>query len=240
MAASAQAVEDVIDGLDQENDAVQLLQHSLVPVLHHLEGNPLRAIVIFVAVRPSLPQNALWSTLSIIYLFFANRSARKSYRDLKRNSRIFRVLISLVTLILWIAAIVCSALLVVEFGVFTITVGPETKTAMTILKAVIMQALQQATKSNETISNALNIVNQTGTNGADSSDEFGKTRSPNRGYIDLREAQFIISKLRFAITNTVTLYFRTSNFDHSPAGASLDSVTAFQMWQVTEVSVAAR
>lgn len=51
MAESAQAIEDVIDGLDQEMDGVKILQVSLVPVLHHLEGTPVRAIVIFVAVR---------------------------------------------------------------------------------------------------------------------------------------------------------------------------------------------
>jgi hypothetical protein len=53
MAASAHALLQAIDTLDPENDGVQMLQHSLVPVLDHLDGTPLRAILIFVAVRAS-------------------------------------------------------------------------------------------------------------------------------------------------------------------------------------------
>jgi hypothetical protein len=50
MAASAHALLEAIDKLDPENDGVQILQHSLVPVLEHFDGTPLRAILIFVAV----------------------------------------------------------------------------------------------------------------------------------------------------------------------------------------------
>lgn len=53
MAASAHALVEAIDTLDPENDGVQILQHTLVPVLKHLDGTPVRAIVTFVAVsRP--------------------------------------------------------------------------------------------------------------------------------------------------------------------------------------------
>ena len=96
--------------------------------------------------------------MSIIYLFFANRAARVSPRDLKRNSRKLRVFVSVLTLILWIAAIACSALLVVEFGVFTITVGPETKIALTTTEKIILEALKQILTSFDVIDNALNIV----------------------------------------------------------------------------------
>jgi hypothetical protein len=103
-------------------------------------------------------RQALWSTLSIIYLFFVDRAARHSSRDLKRNSRTTRVLVSVLTLILWIAAIVCSALLVVEFGVFALVAGPETKIALTTSKQVVLEALKQVAESFDTISDAMNIV----------------------------------------------------------------------------------
>ncbi|KAF1975744.1 hypothetical protein BU23DRAFT_632440 [Bimuria novae-zelandiae CBS 107.79] len=150
MAQSASALLEVIDTLDPENDGVEILQHSLVPVLRHLDGTPARAITIFVS--------ALCSTISIIYLFFANRAAQKHYRPLTRNSRKIRVLLSLLNLILWIAAIACSALLVVEFGIFAITVGPETKIALTTTEKIILEALKQALTSIDVVDNALNIV----------------------------------------------------------------------------------
>ena len=54
MASSAHALLEAIDTLNPENDGVQMLQLSLVPVLHHFDGTPMRAILIFVAVRTSL------------------------------------------------------------------------------------------------------------------------------------------------------------------------------------------
>ncbi|KAF2437475.1 hypothetical protein P171DRAFT_492212 [Karstenula rhodostoma CBS 690.94] len=150
MASSAHDLLEAIDTLDPENDGVQILEHSLVPVLHHFDGTPMRAILIFVA--------ALWSTLSIIYLFFADRAARHSLRDLKRNSRTARVMISVPTLILWIAAIICSALLTVEFGVFALVAGPETKVALTTSEKILLEAMQQIAESVDTISDAMNIV----------------------------------------------------------------------------------
>ena len=53
MVASAHALVEAIDTLDPENDGVQILQHTFVPVLKHLDGTPMRAIVIFVAVGSS-------------------------------------------------------------------------------------------------------------------------------------------------------------------------------------------
>ncbi|KAJ4295565.1 hypothetical protein N0V90_007578 [Kalmusia sp. IMI 367209] len=150
MASSAHALLEAIDTLDPENDGVQILEHSLVPVLHHLDGTPMRAILIFVA--------ALWSTFSIVYLFFADHAARHSPRDLKRNSRKTRVIISALTLILWIAAIVCSALLAVEFSVFALVSGPETKIALTASEKILLEALKQIAENIDTISDALNIV----------------------------------------------------------------------------------
>ena len=50
MAASASALLEVIDTLDPENAGAHILQHSLVPVLRHLDGTPARAVIIFVAV----------------------------------------------------------------------------------------------------------------------------------------------------------------------------------------------
>jgi hypothetical protein len=101
---------------------------------------------------------ALWSTLLILYLFFAHRSARNSHRDLKRNSRAFRILLSLFTLVLWIAAIACSVLLVVQFGVFAVTVGAETKIAMTVSKQIMFEVLQQAGSRVDVIDNSMNII----------------------------------------------------------------------------------
>ncbi|KAK3201421.1 hypothetical protein GRF29_185g891643, partial [Pseudopithomyces chartarum] len=150
MAESASELLAAIDKLDPEHDGVEILQHSLVPVLRHLDGTPWRAIIILVA--------ALWSTLLILYLFFANRSARNSHRDLKRNSRAFRILLSLFTLVLWIAAIACSVLLVVQFGVFAVTVGAETKIAMTVSKQIMFEVLQQAGSRVDVIDNSMNII----------------------------------------------------------------------------------
>ena len=57
MASSAHALLEAIDKLNPknqaENDGVQILKHSLVPVLRYLDGTPTRAIVIFVVVRGS-------------------------------------------------------------------------------------------------------------------------------------------------------------------------------------------
>ena len=50
LAESAKAIEEVINDLNQENDGVEVLQHSLVPVLRFLQGTPSRAITICVAV----------------------------------------------------------------------------------------------------------------------------------------------------------------------------------------------
>lgn len=50
MASSAHDLLEAIDTLDPENEAVQVLEHSLVPVLHHFDGTPTRAILIFIAV----------------------------------------------------------------------------------------------------------------------------------------------------------------------------------------------
>ncbi|KAF2107235.1 hypothetical protein BDV96DRAFT_673308 [Lophiotrema nucula] len=163
MASSARAIIDAINSIiPQDTDdatGVELLQNSLVPVLKHLAGKPTRAIIVSVV--------AMWSAIFIIYLVFANRSTRKHYhRDLKRNSRTTRILLSLLMLFLWVAAIVCSALLVVQYGVFAVSVGPECKLAMVLLKAAIQEALEQAAEDNKTISNTLNIVNSMLTIGA--------------------------------------------------------------------------
>lgn len=45
-----------------------------------------------------------------------------------------------------------------EFGVFTITVGPETKIALTTTEKIILEALKQILTSFDVIDNALNIV----------------------------------------------------------------------------------
>lgn len=50
MASSAHDLLEAIDTLDPENDGVQILEHSFAPVLRHLDGTPMRAILIFVAV----------------------------------------------------------------------------------------------------------------------------------------------------------------------------------------------
>lgn len=77
-----------------------------------------------------------------------------------------RILLSILTLVLWITAIVCSVLLFIQYGIFTITVGPQAKLSMVILKTVIQEALEQASKGSKVISNALNIVGTITTIGA--------------------------------------------------------------------------
>ena len=100
----------------------------------------------------------MWSTISILYLFFANRTARTSYRDLKRNSRKTRIILSILTLVFWIVAIACSVLLVIEFGIFALTAGPQTKIALTATRQIILEALEQALTSFDVIEHSLNIV----------------------------------------------------------------------------------
>ncbi|ORY05549.1 hypothetical protein BCR34DRAFT_617167 [Clohesyomyces aquaticus] len=170
MAESAKELIDAINSIKPDDtgdaDGIQLLQKSLVPVLKHLAGAPTRAIIVSVV--------ALWSTLFIIYLVLANRAARHSNRDLTRNSRKTRVLLSLLTLLLWIVAIVCSALLVAQYGVFAVSLGPACKVAVKASKYVIQKALQEAAsqaasaaaKTNDTIVNVLNIVGSIMTIGA--------------------------------------------------------------------------
>ena len=50
MADASTDLQEAIDKLDPQNDGVEILQHSLVPVLRHLDGTPWRAIIILVAV----------------------------------------------------------------------------------------------------------------------------------------------------------------------------------------------
>ena len=66
--------------------------------------------------------------------------------------------ISVLTLILWIVAIVCSVLLTVEFGVFAIVAGPETKVALTTSETILLEAMKQIAQSIDTIGDAMNIV----------------------------------------------------------------------------------
>lgn len=67
-------------------------------------------------------------------------------------------MISILTLILWIAAIACSALLTVEFGVFALVAGPETKIALTTAEKILLEAMTQIAQSVDSIDNAVNIV----------------------------------------------------------------------------------
>ena len=67
-------------------------------------------------------------------------------------------MISFLTLILWIVAIICSALLTVEFGVFALVAGPETKIALTTSEKVLLEAMKQIAESIDTVENAMNIV----------------------------------------------------------------------------------
>lgn len=191
MASSAHAIKLVIERLNPEDAGVSILQNLFVPVLQHLEGRPTRAIIILVVVsclfittsivicslnnskrnRPSsfnIPDflQAFWSTILTIYLFFANRSAQQSSRKLKRNSRKTRVTFSLLTILLWITALVCSILLVVEYGIFTISVGVEIKVAVLVAKETISVALAAAAMVNETISDILNLISSVSTIGA--------------------------------------------------------------------------
>lgn len=81
IAASASAILEVIGTLDQENDGVKILQHSLVPVLQHLDGTPARAVTIFVAVRDSMP-------IQIVTILMCDRLYGQLYRSSTCSSRI--------------------------------------------------------------------------------------------------------------------------------------------------------
>lgn len=66
--------------------------------------------------------------------------------------------VSVFTLTLWIAAIICASLLVVEFSVFAFVAGPETKVALTASEKTLLEALRVVAENIDTISDAMNIV----------------------------------------------------------------------------------
>ncbi|KAF2658700.1 hypothetical protein K491DRAFT_713406 [Lophiostoma macrostomum CBS 122681] len=160
-ASSAKEIEFALKNLDQNVDGVGILQDALVPVLKHLEEKSTRSIIICLA--------AAWSTGLILYLYFANRSAQHSTRDLTRNSRLVRILLSLVAICLWITAIVCSALLVVQYGVFTVSAGAETKVTVTAVREAtkgLKLAASVAGNYDQTFGNILGILTNILTIGA--------------------------------------------------------------------------
>lgn len=65
MAESASELLAAIDKLDPEHDGVEILQHSLVPVLRHLDGTPWRAIIILVAVRLFKPHKSFFPPVAL-------------------------------------------------------------------------------------------------------------------------------------------------------------------------------
>lgn len=174
MSASAHVLEDSIATLqadpstdleaDVENNLI-LLANKLVPILHFLEGTPIRAIIVAAVVsthgiystgptRLTVFSQGLWSLVVITYLFFAHRS--KNHQA--TNRRWIRVLLELLTLLAWIASIVCSILLALEFGVTALVGGPELKGAAEVCEVALEQAIQQVASTNKNSNAALNIV----------------------------------------------------------------------------------
>lgn len=95
----------------------------------------------------------LWSLAVITYLFFAHRS--KNHQG--ANKRSIRVLLELVTLLAWIASIVCSILLALEFGVFALG-GLELKGAAKTSADILEPVIEAAAGMNDNSNAVLNIV----------------------------------------------------------------------------------
>ncbi|KAF2739633.1 hypothetical protein EJ04DRAFT_548941 [Polyplosphaeria fusca] len=158
---SAKAIRTALEDLARthaDNESVETLRDSFSPVLKFLEGTPARAIILTVV--------AGWSTILIIYLIYAQRKSRNATRDLSRNSRTKRVLLSLLTLASWIVAIVCAALLFVQYGIFTVTTGTGTKLAWSLTRELVEEALMYVLSQQSEVEHALNIVDTIITVGA--------------------------------------------------------------------------
>ena len=152
-------------------DALDRLASVLIPVLHILQGTPVRAIVVTVVVSPAHPgtpqlrskanappPQGLWSLLAITYLFFAQRSQNHP----NTNKRSLRVTLELTTLLLWIISLVCSAMLALQYGIMALTGGVEAKVAFSLCRELIKAALEEAAEgaASENIMRALEIVGQ--------------------------------------------------------------------------------
>nr|POE47892.1 hypothetical protein CFP56_01220 [Quercus suber] len=139
MASSATDLESTLTSIspatDDEAEALSTVQHLLLPILHYFEETPVRAIVLSVA--------ALWSTCLIIYLMVAQRAAAKASRGAKMNKRWIRVCLEILTLVLWIAGIVCAALLAAEYGAIIFIGGAELKLAWTAVKPLVKDTLER-------------------------------------------------------------------------------------------------
>ncbi|KAK5100919.1 hypothetical protein LTR24_000767 [Lithohypha guttulata] len=134
---------------DVEN-ALDTLASVLIPILHILQGTPVRAIVVTVV--------GLWSLLAITYLFFAQRSKKHP----NTNKRSLRVTLELTTLVLWIISIVCSAMLALQYGIMALTGGVEAKVAFSLCRELIKAALEEVAEgaASGNIMRALEIVGQ--------------------------------------------------------------------------------
>nr|POE56853.1 hypothetical protein CFP56_70105 [Quercus suber] len=124
MAASATDLETTIASISPSNeveeDALGVLQDVLLPVLHYFEETPVRAIVLA-----------------------SVRAAAKANRSAKMNKRWIRVCLEMLSLLLWIAGIVCAALLAAEYGAIIFVGGAELKLAWTAVKPLVKDVLDR-------------------------------------------------------------------------------------------------
>jgi hypothetical protein len=105
--------------------------------------------------------------LVITYLFFAQRS--KNHPRAKKRST--RVLLELLTLLFWIAGIISSILLAVEYGFITVAGGAEAEAAITVSRQVLEQVVKEivqavVTDASSKIADTLDIVGNIVTVGA--------------------------------------------------------------------------
>lgn len=147
-------------------DFVSTLDTLLRPLLHLMEGFPVRAIILSCAV--SLYNlnclvfsvnifQSLWSICVVGYLFFAHRAAEGQWM----NRRATRITLEIITLLIWAVSIVCATMLAIEYGSVVIVGGAEIKTAFTGVMDLITTALQEMFQAaDKNISRSLSIVNE--------------------------------------------------------------------------------
>lgn len=91
----------------------------------------------------------------IIYLFFAHRSQNHQ----AANRRLYRILLELLTLLFWIAAVGGSILLALQYGVMALAGGAEAKLAISLTEDLILAAIKQvAAASSDHIENIMDLI----------------------------------------------------------------------------------
>ena len=132
--------------------------HSLIILLLSSSSN--------IHPHPNTTQ-ALFSLITITYIFFAHRSTHQSL-----NKRRYSLSLEFLTLLLWLAAIACAVLLSLQYGILLFSGGVTAKALLKIptikdnLTKLLLEIIGTVAKNaNENVENTLDLVDSMSTVG---------------------------------------------------------------------------